>query len=233
MQDNPLIVALDVDDEVQAIDIIEELAGLVKLYKVGLNLYLSEGDQILNIIKSLDKEIFLDLKLFDIPNTVKDACCQLAKKEVSMITLHTLGGKEMLKAAVDGVRHAETDKPPLLLGVTVLTSFDESFINEQLSSNKSLEEIAVELAILSKKCSLDGIVCSAKEVKAIRKAIGDDLLIITPGIRPKGEDVFDQQRIATPKQALDAGANYIVIGRPIIKAKDKRQATEAIYQEIG
>jgi orotidine-5'-phosphate decarboxylase len=225
-----LIVALDVPDAASALQLADQLAGTVTWVKVGLELYLAAGQSVVKALRSRGFEVFLDLKLHDIPNTVAAAVRSVASVGASMLTVHTLGGPAMLSAAADAA--AGLPRPPRLLGVTVLTSMDA----KQLNSIGIAEEPAAEvsrLGALAVHCGLHGLVCSPHEASSLRLALGQDIALVTPGIRPSGSEAQDQLRIATPAAALRAGASYLVVGRPITRATDPRAAAQAILREMA
>lgn len=201
------------------------------MVKVGNQLFTAEGPSVVRSLARMGFGIFLDLKFHDIPNTVAHgvaSACRLPG--VRLLTLHTLAGVEVIDAArhaADAARHA-----PKLLGVTLLTSHEEASIR-QVGIMGPLSARAVELAKLAKKARLDGVVSSAREVRAIRRAIGPKMLIVVPGIRPAHSGSDDQARVATPGEAIRAGADYLVIGRPITAARDPREAVDRIAAEIA
>ena len=211
-----LIVALDVDSFEEAAVLIQVLADAVDLFKVGSQLFTRVGPRIIEFLHEHDKGCFLDLKFHDIPNTVAKAVESAAALRVRMLTLHTCAGRETLRAA------AAVPKHPLLLGVTVLTSVGGEVQTEVL-----------HLAKLAKECGLNGVIASPHEIRLLREAVGKDFLIVTPGIRPAGADAGDQKRVMTPAEAIAAGANYIVVGRPIIAADDPAQAAGKILKEMA
>lgn len=213
-----LIVALDVDSLATAEKLVDHLYPTVKLFKVGSQLFTACGPEAIKIVRKKGGEVFLDLKFHDIPNTVANAVGSSARLKVRMLTLHIGGGPEMLKAAMAAARQFKTQRP-LLIGVTVLTS-------QKAGAGKILKLVKLGL-----DCGLDGIVCSAREAGLLRKKLGRKFLIITPGIRAKGAAAGDQKRIATPADAVKAGADFIVVGRPIIEAADPCRAAETIIQE--
>ena len=223
-----LILALDVPSREQAVDIAKELCGTLKWCKIGLELFTRIGPQIISDLKDLDYKIFLDLKFYDIPNTVAKAIKSAAALDVDLLTIHCQGGLPMLKAAQASLEEC-TGHAPKLLGVTVLTSFSQ----EDLPViQKPLAEVALELAMLASKANLYGLVCSPHEVANL-KASYPNLHFLCPGIRPKSSECGDQKRVATPKEAVLAGADYLVVGRPILNAKDKRAACAAILAEMA
>ncbi|MFA6130379.1 MAG: orotidine-5'-phosphate decarboxylase [Candidatus Omnitrophota bacterium] len=210
-----IILALDVDTIEEAKRFLDSLYPKISIFKVGSQLFTAYGPKIIEMLHQKGAQVFLDLKYFDIPNTVAKAVAAAVRQRVKMLTLHISGGKEMLEAAVSSAREqAKVSKVtrPLLIGVTVLTS-----------NNAKTEEI-LALAKMGINCGLDGVVCSALETKKVREEFGDEFIIVTPGIRPKGYSANDQKRVTTAKEAIDAGANYIVVGRPILDAKDPLKA---------
>lgn len=217
MNKNPLIVALDVHTKEKALSLVKELSDYVSIFKVGPVLFTRYGPDIVREIKGFNVSVFLDLKLYDIPNTVASTVKAITELEVSMFTIHILGGKEMLNAAVKS-----KGKEQKILGVTVLTSVEGVSIDEIL-----------KMVNLAKEIGLDGVVCSPLEVKEVRRAIGKDFLIVTPGIRPSGAEIDDQRRIATPKDAIKHGADYIVVGRPIIEASHPVEVAREILSGIS
>jgi len=225
-----LIVSLDVDDFSKASQLIDILSPKVNIFKVGIAPYVNFGEKLLDKLRSLNKKIFLDLKFHDIPNTVKNATKAAAEKGVFMLNLHCLGGKKMLQAAVDGIQGI--NNPPLLIGVTILTSMETEDM-EHIGLGGLLEDKVVTLATLAKKAGLNGVVASAKEAGIIKEKIGQDFVVVTPGIRPSWAEEQDQKRVLTPKEAIAEGADYIVVGRPIIKAKDPLVAASKIIAEMG
>lgn len=208
-----------------------QLAGVAGLFKVGNTLFTAEGPQAVKELAGLGAEIFLDLKFHDIPNTVAGAVASASDlPSVRLITLHTAGGLAMMKAASEAV--ASKKDRPLLLGVTLLTSLDAPAIR-QVGIQGTVSTRAVALAKLAKKAGLDGVVSSAHEVAAIRRPCGPDFRILVPSVRPRGSASNDQARIATPTEAVQAGADYLVVGRPITAAENPREAAIAISQEIA
>lgn len=229
-----LIVALDVPTAEEALRLIRLLAPHVGLFKIGLQLYTAEGPRVVRAAAELGAEVFLDLKLHDIPNTVGSTVTEVCRLGVRMMTLHTLGGAAMLgraRLAADEQR-AKTGKPsPLLLGVTVLTSLGPEAVS-QLGFRENLGDLVRRLARLAQDSGLDGIVCSPQEVKGLREAGLDRLVFVTPGVRPGGSALEDQSRVSTPAQALSEGAGYLVVGRPIVRALDPIAAARAIVREM-
>lgn len=234
MADERLIAALDVHTEEDAKALVEKLGDSVSFYKVGMELYYRIGGDIITWLKEQDKKVFLDLKLHDIPNTVANGLVSLMHLGADMLNVHASGGYTMMKTAVDRV-HEEADMmgipAPKLIAVTVLTSIGEKDW-DGLGQSCDIREMVVRLAKLAQKAGMDGVVASPQEAAAIRKACGDGFLIVTPGIRPAGADAQDQSRIATPGRALENGATHLVVGRPIRKAENPREAAEAIVREM-
>jgi orotidine-5'-phosphate decarboxylase len=229
--ENFLIVPLDVPSIKESLVIVEELGDLVKFYKVGLELFTREGPKIVEILKKREKKVFLDLKLHDIPNTVSGAVNAAAAMGVDMLTLHTLGGFEMMEAAQKALWNQGLEKPTIL-GVTILTSLDEAFLQDVLGIEKSLNDEVLDLADIAKSAGLGGVVASAEEVSSIKGRCGKDFTVVTPGIRPGRTETGDQKRFTTPFEAIVNGSDYLVVGRPIIKAEDMHRATENIIKEI-
>jgi orotidine-5'-phosphate decarboxylase len=226
-----LIVPLDVPSIEESLTIVEELGNLVGFYKVGLELFTREGPKVVEILKKRDKKIFLDLKLHDIPNTVTGAVNAAISMGVDILTLHTIGGFGMMEAAQRAVWNQGLKKP-LILGVTILTSLDEAFLEDVLGIEKSLNDEILDLASIAKSAGLGGVVASAEEVSLIKGRCGKDFTVVTPGIRPVGTEADDQKRFSTPFEAIVNGSDYLVVGRPIIKAKNMNSAAESIIREI-
>lgn len=232
--DDRLIVALDFPTLEQAKSCVLELGDAVSYYKVGMELYYAVGSEIIRFLKSQNKQVFLDLKLQDIPNTVAHALTVLSGLGADMMNVHAVGGRKMMSEAVKAV-HAAAEaagKPaPKLIAVTILTSMD----NEQfadLNYKNTIAEQVIALAKLAKEAGMDGVVASPQEASAIREACGKDFLIVTPGVRPAGASLDDQSRVATPAGAFRNGSSHIVVGRPITKAENRQAAAEAIVEEI-
>lgn len=211
-----LIVALDVDSYERAIALVEQIGDAVETYKIGSQLFTRTGPKIIEFLHQRGRRCFLDLKFHDIPNTVAKAVESAATLRVAMLTVHTIGGAEMLRAAAGVPNH------PLLLGVTVLTSVGGDVADE-----------VVRRAKLAAECGLEGVVASPHEIKLIRNAVGKKLTIVTPGIRPIWAEVGDQKRMMTPGEAVAAGASYIVVGRPILAAADPTEAAERVAAEMA
>ncbi|MFC1804314.1 orotidine-5'-phosphate decarboxylase [Candidatus Omnitrophota bacterium] len=214
-----LILALDVDSYAQAMRWVRHMYPKVKIFKVGLQLYTACGPKIIRDIRKTGAQVFLDLKLSDIPNTMVNATKELLKQRVAMFTVHTLSGPTALK----GVARTCKKRKVKVLGVTILTSICPSFLKD-LNVKRSLSQEVLYLARMAKRCGLDGIVCSVHEAKMIRRSLGRNFLICSPGIRPAGSSKGDQARAATPEEARRAGVDYMVVGRPILKARDPLKA---------
>jgi orotidine-5'-phosphate decarboxylase len=232
-----LIVALDVSSAAAARKIVTDLGDSVHIYKVGMQLYTAEGPQVVRDLLNSGRQVFLDLKYHDIPNTVASAVREAAQLGVSMLTVHASGGEKMLRAAAEAAGgHAREGasvhvRPLQIFAVTVLTSMDESELQQTGVSGKLLEQV-LRLAATAIDAGCAGVVSSAREVKALRAKLGEDFLIVTPGVRPAGSDHGDQARVVTPAEAIQSGATHIVVGRPITAAKDPAAAARAIQQEI-
>jgi len=214
-----LILALDVESLRKAKDLIKLLYPKIKIFKVGLQLFTSSGPDIVNFINKTGAEVFLDLKLHDIPNTVSNAIKSTVNLKIKMLTLHILGDVEMLKAAINAAQEESRRlkvKRPLLIGVTVLTSKETTF-----------NDVLV-LARLGLECGLDGVVCSVREARLLREKIKKRFIIVTPGIRLKGIAGDDQRRIATISEAIKAGSNFLVMGRPILEARAPLELVKTI-----
>jgi orotidine-5'-phosphate decarboxylase len=223
-------VALDVSTAEAALALAERLEDQCQWFKVGLELYIAAGPAIVEKLVSRGHSIFLDLKLHDIPNTVAAAVRSAASLGASLLTVHASGGLAMLAAAQEAVSLMAT--PPQLLAVTVLTSIDQAQL-KATGVHATPQEQAALLANLGLQAGIRGFVCSPQEAAALRALAGPEGVLVTPGIRPNGADQGDQQRIATPTYALDQGASYLVVGRPITQAADPALAAEAILLEIA
>jgi orotidine-5'-phosphate decarboxylase len=223
-----VIVALDVSDSAAALEIAGALGDLVQWFKVGLELYLSAGNQIVHALKGRGCSVFLDLKLHDIPNTVAGAVRSAASAGADMLTLHASGGPAMLAAAAEAA--AKLESAPKLLAVSVLTSIDAAQL-QSIGVSSSPAEQVLRLAGLASEAGISGLVASSEEVASLRASFPNFTLVI-PGIRPAGSSVGDQKRVATPEAAIRAGADYLVIGRPITQAADPVAAVRAILSEI-
>ena len=232
--DKRLIVALDVPNMAKLSNLVIGLGESVVYYKVGMELFYSCGAEVVRYLKGSGKSIFLDLKLHDIPNTVGSSLAALTELGVDMLNVHATGGFQMMQFAAQTVKARAAElgiKAPKLIAVTVLTSISPEEWQE-LNYAESISAQVINLAKLAKKAGLDGVVASPQEAAAIRAACGEEFLIVTPGIRPAGSELNDQSRIATPKAAIENGATHLVIGRPITKATDLKQAVQDIVKEM-
>jgi orotidine-5'-phosphate decarboxylase len=229
---NRLIVALDVSSAAEAVRMAEKLRGHVGLFKVGSQLFTAEGPSVARQLVALGEKIFLDLKFHDIPNTVRGEAREGARLGVTMLNVHASGGRKMIEAALEGACEGSSDRArPLVLAVTVLTSLGEDDLAD-IGMNGGAERAVVRLACLAQKTGLDGVVASPQEIAAIRRACGPDFVVVTPGIRPAAAHADDQARIATPEAAVRAGADYLVVGRPITAAANPAAAADAIVAEM-
>lgn len=225
-----LIVALDVSSAAAAQKIVAAVGDSARYYKVGLQLYTAEGPQIVRDLVASGRQVFLDLKFHDIPNTVASAVKEAAKLGVSMLTVHAAGGGRMLRAAVDAARN--TNASPMILGVTVLTSLDARDLDHAGVRGSVVDQVS-RLAALAISNGCHGVVASAQEAGILRAELGDDFLIVTPGVRPPGTGHGDQARVVTPAEAIASGATYIVVGRPITEAVDPGAEAREILAQIG
>ncbi|MBS3910147.1 MAG: orotidine-5'-phosphate decarboxylase [Actinobacteria bacterium] len=229
-----LIVALDVPTRKDVEQACAAIGDSAVFYKVGLQLFLPEGAGVLRYLKGRGLKVFLDLKLHDIPHQVAGACREIARMGADMTTVHTMGGVEMMRAAARAVRESALElgvKPPILLGVTVLTSLNQSQAGE-IGIAAKISQHVVRLATLAKESGLDGVVASPLEVEAIRAAVGEDFVIVTPGIRSSADVVGDQKRVMSAADAIGAGSTYLVVGRPIMESDDPGKAAAAVAAEI-
>jgi orotidine-5'-phosphate decarboxylase len=231
-----IIVALDMPSLERARELARQiLAGQARrpaLVKVGLELFASHGPRVLDELRGEGARVFCDLKLHDIPNTVAGAVRALARHGAAMLTLHASGGRSMLEAARKAADEFQPGDRPILLGVTVLTSLADADL-EDLGFRRPPSEQVIALAEICRRAGLDGVVAAVAEAAALKKALGQDFLVVTPGIRPAGSAARDQRRIATPAEAVRSGADYIVVGRPITEAPDPARAVEQIAAEIA
>jgi orotidine-5'-phosphate decarboxylase len=226
MTKDKIIVALDVPTKKEALGLVAQLRDQISFFKVGLQLYTTTGPEVVREIVATGAKIFLDLKLHDIPNTVARAVEAAGELGVQMLTIHLSGGAEMIRAAV-AVRKSNMS----ILGVTVLTSATQETLNETGIADK-IDNQVLRLAGLGVAAGIDGLVASPHETKGLRAAYGDKIKIITPGVRPKGSDTADQRRVMTPQEAIDAGADYLVIGRPITSDPNPSKAVAKILSEF-
>ena len=229
-----IIVALDVDNEKEALRLAKALYPVIKIFKIGNELFTSCGPSVVNKIHKIGARVFLDLKFHDIPNTVRKAAQAAAKLGVFIFNVHISGGSQMMQAAkegsLEGAKISKT-KPPLIFGVTMLTSLSSEDLIA-IGINRSADEHVLSLAALAKESGLSGVVCSPKEIKLLRENLGGEFMILTPGVRPIWADASDHKRIKTPREAIADGANYVVMGRPIIKDENPLNAALKIIKEI-
>ncbi|RLB04882.1 MAG: orotidine-5'-phosphate decarboxylase [Deltaproteobacteria bacterium] len=233
-EDNPVIFALDVGSWDEALRFVDELKEWVWGFKIGKELFTWLGPKVVEMVHERGGRVFLDLKYHDIPATVARASAMATRLGVAMFDLHTLGGLKMMSMAVEAsheVAQKEDLSPPKILGVTVLTSLGAAELRG-LGVNRTLQEEVVLLAKLALKAGLDGVIASPQEIKPLREACGEDIVIVTPGVRPRGSLKNDHARAMSPKEALEAGADYLVIGRPIRDAPHPTEAARQILDEI-
>lgn len=231
-----IILALDVDDIDEVKDLVVELKDYVGYFKVGLQLLTSCGFDVIRIIKELGGKVYCDLKFHDIPNTVAHSCSNLVKHDIDFFNLHLQGGSKMVsqavKASKDTARGLNID-PPTILGTTLLSSFGQRTLTQELCVEKNIEEYIIQLAHVAKDNGLDGIVAGASEAKKIRQLFGENFIILCPATRPTWAAVNDQVRVDTPSEAILSGVDFLVIGRPITDAPDKIGAINLIIDEIS
>ena len=235
MPNDKLIIPLDVDNLEAADGIVSQLSDHIEWFKVGKQLFTAAGPASVKRLVEAKRRIFLDLKFHDIPNTVAGAVASATMIGANMINMHASGGFEMMRGASEAAEKKATEldiSKPILLGVTVLTSIDEASFQRDFGTGRKLTDQVAYLAELSQKAGLDGVVASPLEIELIRRVCGDDFVIVTPGIRPRWAATGDQRRIMTPADAIAAGADYIVIGRPITGSDNPRDAAETILREI-
>jgi orotidine-5'-phosphate decarboxylase len=225
MKPNPIIVALDVDSAEEARTLVAQLGSQVTFYKVGMELYAAAGMDFVRELIGQGKDVFLDLKLFDIPETVKRAVAVVARTGVKFLTLHSVAS--VMRAAVEG----RGDSQLKLLAVTVLTSFGPEDM-EDLGYECSVFDLVEERAHKAVRAGMDGIVCSPREASMVRNAVGRDIIIVTPGVRSAGKSLADQKRVATPAEAIHDGATHLVMGRQITRAADPAKEAEKVLEEI-
>ena len=232
-----LLVALDVETLGEAAALLDALAGVVKGCKIGSQLFTAAGPAAVELARKRNLRVFLDLKFHDIPNTVAGAVREATRLGVFMLTVHASGGVAMMRAAAESARRAAEDfkvARPLVLGVTVLTSLDRRALDLEVGVPSTVEQHVVDLAQHARAAGLDGVVASPQEIRALRRAMGPRWVIVTPGVRPaEGAGGDDQARTATPAAAIEAGADYLVVGRPIIQAPDPAAAARAILTDLG
>jgi len=229
MSIKPVIVALDYKDSDSAMALVNQLNPNYCRVKIGKELFVRTGPQLLEQIRKLGFDIFLDLKFYDIPNTVAAACSAAADLDVWMVNVHASGGPKMMNAAKEAL--VSHQNPPILIAVTVLTSFSEDEFSK-LGYQRNSREQVLHLAQLAQQSGLAGVVCSPLEAEMLKQKLGRDFKLVTPGVRPLGTDKGDQQRVMTPSEALKAGSDYLVIGRPITAAENPLKALESIIDNL-
>ncbi len=225
-----IIVALDCDVD-RALEIAQLLKGKASWLKVGMTLYYDQGPSIVKTFKDMGFKVFLDLKFFDIPHQVKGAAASACMSGADMITMHALGGSDMMKAAVEGIEELHLESNPITLAVTVLTSMDQDDLSEIGVSRQVVDQVQA-LALLAQSSGVSGVVASPQEAPLLREKLGPDAYIVTPGVRPLGSSKGDQSRVTTPEQAFKNGASHIVIGRPITEQDNPAEAFEAIAKGL-
>ncbi len=230
MTDSKVIVALDYADAAIALNLVNQLDPSICKLKIGKELFTAAGPQLVEKLIAKNFQVFLDLKFHDIPNTVKNACQAASNLGVWMLNVHASGGSAMMQAALEGVNKSKHQ--PYLIAVTVLTSMNQASLNE-IGIETSVENHVLKLAKLTEISGLHGVVCSALEAQLLKKHLKNDFLLVTPGIRPTSASLDDQSRVLTPSQALQMGASYLVIGRPITQASNPLLTLIAINQEIN
>lgn len=230
--DPKVLVALDFADAQSALLFVEGLDSSYCRLKVGKELFAIAGPEFVKLLIDKGFDVFLDLKYHDIPNTVAKAVQAAARMGVWMVNVHALGGRKMMQSAQQAIAELDLPKKPLLIAVTILTSMEQEDLQEIGLSGTPGENV-MRLARLAQDSGLDGVVCSAQEAEELREALGETFCLVTPGIRPQGSEVNDQKRIMTPKNAVDAGSSYLVVGRPITQSANPLQVLKEINQSIG
>jgi orotidine-5'-phosphate decarboxylase len=230
MKDKILLV-LDVSSREEAMKLVRPLYEHVGMFKVGMQLFTAEGPSLVREIVDLGGKVFLDLKFHDIPNTVSHGVLEAAKLGVSLMTIHAAGGRVMMETVAKELQDKFGSRRPMVVAVTVLTSLNDAGLAE-VGIARPMAEQVVAMAKLAEECGIAGVVCSPQEIQLVRRAAGPDFKIVTPGIRMPGQSANDQQRLATPREALTAGADYIVVGRAVTAAPDPRSALDALMQSV-
>lgn len=226
-----LIVALDFDDEASALTLVDKLSDVAQRFKIGYRLLTATGFAVLDELLLRGKWVFCDMKLHDIPTTVAGAVKTLAYRQVSAITLHALGGSAMLKAAVQAV-HGFAQRPQLW-AVTVLTSLDETSVQDELLVSLPVSDYAVHLARLARFCGCDGVIASGQEIERIKESCGEDFVVVVPAVRPSWSEQHDQRRVITPSDAIKRGADFLVVGRSVTEADDPLTVFLRIADEVA
>lgn len=231
-----LMVALDYPDARSAESLLDELKGIPCYMKVGMELFYAAGPAFIERLKRDGYKVFLDLKMHDIPNTVRGGARSITGMGVDMFNVHAAGGVKMMEAALSGVKDAQqagtAQSDPIVIAVTQLTSTDQRMLNEEIGIPGSVDEAVLRYARLAQQAGMDGVVASAREVRPVKRACGREWLCVTPGIRPAGSQ-DDQRRVMTPGEAIQAGSDYLVIGRPITRAADPARVFDVILAEMN
>ena|SRR5437773_6404641 len=227
-----IAIALDVSSRQDALRLVKDLHDLAGMFKVGSQLYMAAGPAVVREIIEAGGKVFLDLKFHDIPNTVTQAALEAAQLGVSMMTIHASGGRAMMDAAAIAMREKFGDPKPLIVAVTVLTSLDKPGLSE-LGVDGAIDDHVVRLALLADDCGIDGVVCSPHEIRLVRNVVSPKFKIVVPGIRLPNQALNDQQRTATPREAISAGADYIVVGRAVTGERDPRAALERLAASVS
>jgi orotidine-5'-phosphate decarboxylase len=230
-----LILGLDIDDAAAAYGLIDRLSPHIKYFKVGLQLITKDGPRLVMTLKRKGLKIFYDAKFYDIPQTVYNACYEATRLGVNMVNVHASGGPKMIQYARQGIEDAAAKlqvEKPLLLAVTVLTSFENKDLKNILKTKMQVKQMVLHLAKMAKKAGADGVVCSPHEIKTIKKELGKEFVVVTPGVRVGKVEKDDQKRVKTPYDAIHDGADYIVVARPILQAEDKLDMIEKIQKQV-
>lgn len=233
MNESRICIALDFQKKAQVLEFLDKFENEKLYLKVGMELFYGEGIDMIKEIKKRGHKIFLDLKLHDIPNTVKSAMKQLAKLDVDIVNVHASGSIAMMKAALEGLEEGKTgEKRPLCIAVTCLTSLDQEVLDNELLIHEPLEDVVLQWAKNTKEAGLDGVVCSPLESKVIHENLGEDFLTVTPGIRLASDSVNDQKRVTTPAMARELTSSYIVVGRTITRAENPVETYREVYRQF-
>jgi orotidine-5'-phosphate decarboxylase len=228
----PVIVALDVSSRAHALRLVEELGGLAGMFKIGNQLFMAEGPDVIREVVERGERVFLDLKFHDIPNTVRNAAAEAAKLGVSMMTIHASGGPAMIAATISDLEDRFGNERPTVVAVTVLTSIDPTALRKTGVERDTADQVLL-LARMALDAGADGFVCSAEEIGLLRSNIDEPTTIVTPGVRMPGQSADDQERVATPLQAIEAGADHVVIGRYVNQAEDPRAALIEVLNSLA
>lgn len=233
MNESRICIALDFQTKEEVIEFLDRFEDEKLYVKVGMELFYGEGIEMLQLIKQRGHKIFLDLKLHDIPNTVKSAMKQLAKLDVDIVNVHASGSVAMMKDAIEGLEEGKQgDKRPLCIAVTCLTSLDQEVLDNELLIHERLEDVVLKWAENAKEAGLDGVVCSPLESKVIHEHLGEEFLTVTPGIRLASDSVNDQKRVTTPAMAKELTSSYIVVGRTITRAENPVETYREVYRQF-